>query len=217
MGRIGLVAVLALFVSACASTIQERVHVYNQAGVEHFGNGEYDRAREDFKAALTLLPRNSALLYNLGQCYDKMGDSNQAEQIYGLCLQQEPNNAECRHALAALLVKRGRVEDAQRMVQDWLTREPKLSAAYAEDAWLFEQEGDPFKAIKRYQQAIQYDPHNTQALIEMGRVYEDNLNDPSHALHLYQMALDYDPHQPDLVKHVNRLRSRGVTLPHPES
>jgi tetratricopeptide (TPR) repeat protein len=217
MGRVGTVAALALLVGACAPTIQERVRVYNEAGVEHYQRGEFDRAGEDFKAALILQPRDTALLFNLAQCYDNLGQSDQAEQLYRQCLQQEPNHAEGRHALNVLLIKRGRGAEAQRMVQDWLTREPKLSAAYAEDAWLFDQEGDPLKAINRYQSAIYYDPHNTQALREMGRIYEEELNIPSKALHLYQTALDYDPHQAELVKRVNRLRSRGVTPPHPES
>jgi len=43
------------------------------------------------------------------------------------------------------------------------------------------------------------------------------LNLPSRALKLYLTALDYDPRQPDLVKHVNQLRTRGVGPPHPES
>jgi tetratricopeptide (TPR) repeat protein len=217
MSRVGMVAALALFFSACAPAIQERVRDYNEAGVEHFQKGEYDRAREDFQAALTIQPRDTELLFKLGQCYDSMGQSERAEQIYRGCLQQEPDHAACRHALHVLLVKRGRVAEAQNMVQGWLASRPKLSTAYAEDGWLYEQEGDPFKAIKRYQQAIYYDPHNTQALIEIGRIYEEKLNDPSRALHLYQTALDYDPHQPDLVKRVNRLRAQGVGPPRPES
>ena len=217
MGRVGSIAVLALLVAGCAPTIQERVQQYNDLGLQRYQQGEYDRARQDFQAALALLPNNVALLYNIGQCCEHLGQPDQAESLYRQCLQVEPNRAETRHALNVLLVQRGRTVEAQRMVQDWLTREPKLSAAYAEDGWLYEQEHDPYRAIKRYQQAVFYDPHNTLALIGMGRVYEENLNLPSNALWLYQMALNYDPHQPDLIKRVSRLRARGVGPPHPES
>ena len=217
MGRVGSVAVLALLVAACAPTTQERVQMYNDLGLQRYQQGEYDHARQDFQAALTLLPNNVALLYNIGQCYDHLGQANQAESIYRQCLQQDANNADCRHALNVLLVQRGRIVEAQRMVQDWLRREPKVSAAYAEDGWLYEQERDPYRAITRYQQAVYYDPRNTLALIGMGRIYEENLNLPSNALKLYQTALAYDPHQPELIKRVSRLRARGVGPPHPES
>jgi tetratricopeptide (TPR) repeat protein len=217
MGRVGSIAVLALLVAACAPTTQERVQEYNDLGLQRFQQGEYDRARQDFQAALALLPNNAALLYNIGQCCDHLGQTAQAESIYRQCLQLEPNRAECRHALNVLLVQRGRIVEAQRMVQDWLTREPKLSAAYAEDGWLYEQEHDPYRAITRYQQAVFYDPHNTLALVGMARMYEEELNLPSNALKIYQTALDYDPHQPELIKRVSRLRARGVGPPHPES
>ena len=217
MRRVGSVAVLALLVSACAPTMSERVRDYNDAGLQRFQKAQYDRAREDFQAALNLQPDNFDLLYNVAQCYDHLGQAERAEQTYRLCLQQNANSAEVRHALNMLLVQRGRVVEAQQMVRDWLTREPKLSAAYAEDGWLYEQEGDPINAIKRYQQAIYFDPHNELALIEIGRIYEDELNLPDRALKLYQIALDYEPRQAELVKRVNRLRARGVGPPHPES
>jgi Tfp pilus assembly protein PilF len=116
-----------------------------------------------------------------------------------------------------LLVQNGRMADARQMVNEWLASEPKLSAAYAEDGWLWQRQGDPISALKRYQEALNYDPHNTLALVEMGRVYEEELNQPSIALKLYQTALNYDPHQVDLVKRVNHLRTNGVGPPHPES
>jgi tetratricopeptide (TPR) repeat protein len=217
MGRIRSVAVLALLVSACAPALSERVRQYNDLGIQNFQKGEFDRARADFQAALALLPNNASLLYNLGQCCDRLGQREQAERYYRLCLQQQPNDVDCRHALNVLLVQNGRLAEARQMVQDWLAREPKLSAAYAEDGWLYQHQGDPISALKRYQEAVNLDPHNRVALIGMGQIYEEKLNQPSRALKLYLMALNDDPHQLDLVKRVNHLRTRGIGLPHPES
>lgn len=216
MGRVGSVAVLALLVSACAVPVRERIEELNRDGVKLFDKGEYDHAREEFQAALHLQPLNAALLYNLGQCYDHLGQTGQAEQIYHECLQSDPNHADCRHALTALLVNNNRFREAQSMVRDWLRDAPKLAAAYAEDGWLYQLNRDPISALKRYQQAIDLDPQNIHALIEMASIYEE-LNYPSRALLLYQTALDYNPKQPDIVKRVNLLRARGVKLPHPES
>lgn len=216
MGRVGSIAVLAFLVSACAPTVQERVAQFNDLGVQSFQKGEFDRARQDFQVALQWLPNDFTLLYNIAQCYDRLGQADRAEQFYRLCLQQNPNEAECRHALNVLLVQRGRGAEAQRMVQDWLAHQPKLSAPYAEDGWLFQREGNPTAAMKRYQEAINIDPHNTMALVGMGQIYEEAFRLPSRALKLYQIALDYDPHQPELVKRVNLLRSQNVGPPHPE-
>ncbi len=77
MGRVGSVAVLALLVSSCAPTVQERIQDYNDLGIQHYQKGEYDRAREDFQAGLNLRPNDFTLLYNLGQCYDHLGQADQ--------------------------------------------------------------------------------------------------------------------------------------------
>ncbi len=81
---------------------------------------------------------------------------------------------------------------------------------------MYKQEGDPYNALKRYQQAIDLDPRNVRALFEMGQIYEE-LNYLPRALLLYQTALDYNAHQPELVKCVKRLRAQNVGKPHPDS
>jgi Tfp pilus assembly protein PilF len=216
MGRVGSVALLALLVGACAPTAQERVHDFNEDGAHLFARGEYDHALEEFQAALMLQPSNPQVLFNLAQCHDRLGHTRQAEQTYREVLQTEPNFVECRHALTTLLLNSGRHVEAQQMVQDWLSRSPKLAAAYAEDGFLYKQDGDPIKALKRYQQALDLDPRNERALVEMAVIYEE-LNYPDRALVLYQTALDYNPRQPEVVKRINLLTARGVGRPHPES
>src|SRR5205823_6769683 len=134
--------------------------------------GDYRSARESFQAALTLTPDDPALLYNIGECYDRAGDPTNAERSYRACLQLAPNHTDCRHALDAMLVRVGRREDAAQMVQDWLAREPRLAAAYAEDGWLLQQGGDLPRAQARLQQALALDPHSVPALVELARVYE---------------------------------------------
>ncbi len=193
-----------------------RVHEFNEDGAHLFQRGEYDHAREEFQAALMLEPDNPKVLFNLGQCHDRLGQTRQAEQAYRESLQHDPNYPESRHALTVLLVNGGRLLEAQQMAQDWLRGAPKLAAAYAEDGWLYKQDGDPIKALKRYQQALDLDPRNERALIEMAVIYEE-LNYPDRALLLYQTALDYNPRQLELVKRINLLNARGVGRPHPES
>jgi Tfp pilus assembly protein PilF len=216
MGRVGCAAVLSLFVAACAPTAQERVHEFNEAGARLFQNGEYDRARAEFEAALMLHPEDASLLYNIGQCYERLGQTRQAEQVYQESLRLDTNRADCRHALTTLMVNSGRFAEARAMVQDWLGREPKCAAAYVEDGWLYHKDGDPIKALKRYQQAIELDAHNNRALVEMGAIYEE-LRYPERALLLYQTALDHNERDAALVQRVKLMRSRGVGHPHPDS
>jgi len=101
------------------------------------------------------------------------------------------------------------------MVDDWLAREPKLAAPYAEDGWLRAQSGDLLNARGRFQQALLLDANNTVALNELARLYEA-MHRPDRARVLYERSLEADPHQPDVFQHVSLLRSQGAGLPHPD-
>jgi tetratricopeptide (TPR) repeat protein len=211
----GGVAGLALAVGACAPTAQERVREYRDDAVVLFQRGSYAEAREMFQAALALQPGKSDLLYEIGRCYDRASRTVPAEQYYYQCLQREPNSAECRHALAALLVRTGRQAEARRMVDDWLAKQPGLAAAYAEDGYLWLQTGDLGKARQQLDLALYHDANDPRALTELAHYYEV-INRPERSLVLYERLLERDPNQPEIVQRVSYLRSRGTGRPHPD-
>lgn len=206
---------LAVGLGGCESASQERLRAYNEDGVYLFQRGDYGAARESFQAALGLKPDDPALLYNVAECYDRLGDTAKAERYYSQCLLQAPNHADCRHALASMLVRAGRKDDATHLIEDWLAREPRLAAAYAEDGWLWHQAGDLPRAQARLQQALELDPHDRRALVELALVYEA-MQRPDRAVALYERVLERDPHQVEIAKRLNRLRAQGAGQPQPD-
>ena len=207
--------IIILLASGCVSDVQERVRFYNEDGVHLFHRGNYASARDSFAVALSLSPEDTALSYNLAQCYDRMGDTAKAERQYKECLQRAPNHAECRHAYDELLVREGRREDAARQVQAWLVSQPKLASAHAEDGWLLFQTGDLPQAQVRLEQALQLDPHDERTLIELARVYEA-LRRPDRAAALYERVLERNPKHIEVTRRLKQLRSQGAGQPHPE-
>src|SRR5438876_6131339 len=103
---------LGLGLAGCAMPMEEHVHHYNEDGVHLFSRGDYDRARESFQPALKLKPEDIGLMYNVGQCDDRMGNATQAEQTYYECLVQAPNHAPSRQSLAFLVVLQCRTTEA---------------------------------------------------------------------------------------------------------
>jgi tetratricopeptide (TPR) repeat protein len=216
MKRVWCVAGLVLCLAGCIATEKDELaRTYNEDGVDLFQHGDFGHARESFQAALAIHPDDAALLYNLGECYDRLGNMAQAESSYNQCLTRAPNHAACRHSLAVLLVRAHRGDEATRMVQDWLAHQPKLAAAYAEDGWLWRQLGDLPRAQARLHQALDLDPHEPRALIELALVYEA-MDRPARALVLYERVLSQDPHQAFVVKRINALQAQGAGRPHPE-
>lgn len=209
-------AVLALvWLGGCAETVQDRVREYNEDGLHLYRQGAYAKAAESFEAALALAPGDPALLYNAGQCHDRAGDAARAEHYYAACLARAPNHAACRHGLASLLVRQGRQAEARQMADAWLAAEPRLASAYALDGWLSHQAGDLPRAQGRLQQALELDPRDNRALVELGLVYEA-LGRPERALVLYESALQQGADQPEVAQRIKRLREQGVKPPRPD-
>ena len=215
MRRLGWLVALAAVAAGCVSTEDQRLRDYNDDGVRLFQHGAYGDAREEFQAALTLKPNDPNLLYNVGECYDRLGQSDKAEQTYRACLQQSPNHPETLHALTALLVHQQRRGDADQLVQDWLHRQPKSADAYAEYAWLCGQDKDYPKALAACERAYELDPHDAHALNELGRLYEA-VNRPDRALAAYERSMEYDPKQADIGLCVSRLKAQGAGPPRPD-
>ena len=201
--------------AGCTSSSLERVRDYNDDGLYLYAQGAYAQAAESFEAALALQPNDVALLYNAGQSRDRAGHHDRAERLYAVCLEKAPNHGSCRHALAVLQVREGRQDEAVKMVEDWLAREPNLAAPYAVDGWLWHQVGDLPRAQARLQQALQIDPHDMHALIELALVYEA-LHRPERALVLYERALSQNPHLPQVAERLDRLKAQGVKRPRPD-
>jgi tetratricopeptide (TPR) repeat protein len=215
MRQAGWVAAVALAAGACAPAAQDRVRDYNEDGIHLFKRGDYAHARETFQAALALQPDDPNLLYNLGRCHDHLGQSARAEQIYRACLARAADHVDCRFALTTLLVRDGRRDEAVRMTEEWLARDPRRATPYAIDGWLWHQYGDLPRAQARLQQALERDPNDPLALTELARVYEE-MSRPDRALALYEHALAVRPDQPDVRARLTALQKQGAGRPKPD-
>ena len=114
MRRVALFVLPAILAAACAPTGQERLRDYNDDGVRLFQRGAYGNARDSFQAALALRPADPDLAYDVGQCYDRLGQPDQAQKFYEQCLAAAPGHVECRHALTVLLWNNGHQDEASR-------------------------------------------------------------------------------------------------------
>src|SRR4051794_37985605 len=77
------VAGLAFLVGGCIVTAeQERVRDYNQDGVFLFQHGDFVGARDSFQAATALKPEDPAIMYNRGECQERLGNLPKAECYY---------------------------------------------------------------------------------------------------------------------------------------
>lgn len=207
-----------LAVFGCAPLADERVRRINEInadGVELFAKKDYYNALESFDYVLTLNPNDAGLLYNIGQCYDRLGERAKAEQYYASCLQHAPDHGDARLALVSLQYGAGRQAEAKKQIADWLAKSPKNADAYVLDAWRLRQEKALPQAQGRLQQALALDPHNRRALCELGIIYEQ-MGMPERAYVLYERVLAREPNQADVAERLRQLKAKNVQRPLPD-
>ena len=142
-----------LGLAGCVSPTEDSPRAYNEDGVQLFAGKQYEKALESFDAALKHRPQDPVLIFNAGQCYDRLGDVKKAEQFYTYCLQLDAKHGDARMALVSLLYRNGRVNDANQKILEWQTQDPKSADPYVADAWRLRQEKDLPAAQGRLQQA----------------------------------------------------------------
>jgi len=215
MPRRALWVVLVMLVSSCAQTAKDRGQELTRDGLDLYRRGAFADARDTFRAALAIHPDDPDLLFHLARCTDRMGLAADAERQYRDCLERAADHAEARQALAVLLIRRGRRDEAVKMAEDWLRERPQLSGPYVLDGYLCAEKGDRVRAQVRFQQALDRDPLDARAMVELGQLYE-RTDRADRALWLYERSLAVNADQPEVRQRAEALRKKGTRPPQPD-
>ncbi len=215
MVRYVVLAGLLVSLTGCVAPQAERMRALNDDGYQQFSQGNYRDAREAFEMALVLKPDDPALLFNLGQCYERLGDAGRAEAYYRECLQRDPGHADARQSLVMLQYRAGKAEEANRTIDGWIRANKNHTDALVLDGWRLMQEKAYPQAHSRLQQALLNDPRHPRALIQLG-LYHEAMNQPDRALACYHRALDADPSQFEIRQRALALKAKGVKEPQPQ-
>lgn len=82
-----------------ADNVNDIVDTHNQAGLNYYHSGHYEKALEQFKKALSLGPEDAKIHYNLGLTYHKMDHLDEALGQYQKAAQLNPSDAETHNNL----------------------------------------------------------------------------------------------------------------------
>ncbi len=187
----------------------------NAEGVRLFQQARYDDALRLFQQAVYDDPTNADGYYNLAATYHRLGkatgrqgDLDQAEHFYNQCLDldRQGNHRDCYRGLAVLLADEGRHDEAYRLLEGWVDRQPGAADPKIELARLNDEYGDKTKARAQLTEALTIEPDNPRALAALGKLRED-MGERSQALAAYQRSLARDNRQPELASRVASLQA----------
>ncbi len=219
----GLSGCLILSVAGGCSSIT--ANGKNSEGVRLFNQARYDESLQRFQSAAYRDPKNADAYYNLGATYHRMGTLNrdpaqlaQAESYYNQCLDKDENHSDCFRGLAVLLVEQDRSEEAFRLLEGWVDRQPDLADGKIELARLYDEFGEPETAKDRLLEALAIDHQNPRALAALGSIREQS-GEYAQALSNYRQSLAYNRFQDGVASRVAALQPAasvaGPTLTSP--
>lgn len=184
----------------------------NSEGVRLFQQARYPEAMQQFQQATYDDPGDADAYYNMAATYHRTGklerrqaDLEQAERYYNQCLDRHPNHAECYRGLAVLLAEQGRKDDAFRLVEGWVMRQPCSADAKIELARLNDEFGNRQVAKDQLVEALAIEPENARALAALGKIRED-AGDRAQALANYQRSYLRDNRQPEIAARIAALQ-----------
>lgn len=147
----------------CASEGEERRSAHVNFGLYWDGRGEYDRAIEQYEAALEIDENDARALINCAIALDEKGDTESRERAkkqYERVLAADSDHVTALVNYGFLLRKMGAYEEAEKVYEKALALAPEDALLYNNYAYLLHrwEEGDPTLAEALCLRALELDP-----------------------------------------------------------
>eukprot|EP00737_Agarophyton_chilense_P001507 gb/GEZJ01001695.1/.p1 GENE.gb/GEZJ01001695.1/~~gb/GEZJ01001695.1/.p1 ORF type:complete len:1356 (-),score=229.73 gb/GEZJ01001695.1/:1934-5689(-) len=181
---------------------QRADEVYYAIGLIHKEQHKYDHAHEYMTKVMSVINNQqpaayAEALYQIGHIHELAGSTNSAMDAYQRSLSQNPNHPKCLQALAILLSKSGKHDDAISLLQ----RASRLDQG---DAQIFYVMGrvamttsNFHVAYESYQQAVYRDGKNADFWCAIGVLYF-HMRQYRDAMDAYTRAININPSLPDV-------------------
>jgi tetratricopeptide (TPR) repeat protein len=135
---------------------------YNN-GVSHLQAGEYLKAVNEFKAALSRQKTLIEARYGLGLAYMKQRRYREGIEVLETVIRAMPRNAIAHYNLGRAYINVGNLDDAQRILETALHINPHIKEIYFNLSRVFQEKGDVEQAKRYCHDALQLDENYTKA------------------------------------------------------
>jgi tetratricopeptide (TPR) repeat protein len=166
--------------------------LYVARGDEYYDNGDLDKARLDYDAALAINPKDAETLNNRGTVWCRKGDLEKALKDFDAALVVNPEYSDVFYNRGAVWRAKGDIEKALRDYDAALAINPEYAEALNNRGLVWRAKGDIEKALKDFDAALAINPEDAEILNNRGTVWSDK-GDIEKALKDYDAALALNP------------------------
>ena len=165
---------------------------FNNRGLVLMGKGDFDGAIEQFQKAISLNPRFTAAMINLGSAKMQKQELDDAIGIFEKVLQVEPDNIEVENLVGNAYMEKGDYRSAEDHFKKALSTEPLNADILNSLGILYEKEGRLDEAIDEYAKTIKIDPNFAEGYNNIGNIWKAKGREDE-AIQWYRKAIEADP------------------------
>ena len=194
----------------------DTLKVREQLGAAYLGLGEGVGAARQFRKALGLKPRSTALRVSLARALLLQGRQEEAEQLLREALKRDPDNLAAHETLGVMLLGQDRPVEAQKEFEAMLRGRHELASPYLHLARSYQQRQLLPQAITSYRFALESDPYMLPAYLGLVRLLGLQ-DDWSAARQVVLRALEFLPTSGELLAVLGDLSLAAGELPQAEN
>ncbi len=193
-----VIAMISIVVSmsACGGADARR-STHMERGQKFFADGNYEKARVEFRNALQITPNDVEARFMNGRVAEKLGDLRGAAGMYQSTIDASSEHAQARANLGRMLVFGGGPERALEVVAPGLAKHPEDADLLTVRAAARNQLNDKAGALEDAEHAVKIAPANESAVALLASM-KRQAGEPDRAIELVRNFLAKHPDSADL-------------------
>ncbi len=156
------ILIITSLLSACGGA-ESKKEKYLKRGDSYFLDGNYEKARLEYKNSLQITPDDVQARYALAQTLEKLNFPRQAAGNFLKVIQLDPKHVEAHINIARYYLNARVFERAQKVIDEALSLQPNNASAIALRGTLRSVKGEKQLAMKDAIKALEIEPSNLDA------------------------------------------------------
>jgi tetratricopeptide (TPR) repeat protein len=189
-------SVAVLVIAGCGGA-ETRKARHLAKGQAFMVDGNFEKARVEFRNALQIVPNDSVARYENGVVDEKLGNPREAVQFYQGAIDVDADNVPARTALGRLFLFGGAPDRAMATIKPSLDKHPSDAGLLTVRAAARVQLKDPDGALRDAERAVQLAPNGEDGIAVLAGIYR-NRNEFEQARALLEGAIKAIPNTVDL-------------------
>jgi tetratricopeptide (TPR) repeat protein len=166
------------------------------SGMEHYKEGKYKEALEDFQKAIIVFPDDPDVLFYIGLTYQQLNESEKAFEYFKKTLDKDPEHTDAHFQLGVVLIQKKEYKNAVSHLEQVYKKEPDREDLGYFLGFAYYQLGDHKKALSYFEKARTKDKTVASLILYYTGLAKQQTGNNKEAVIAYKKLIITDPTSP---------------------